>query len=128
MLEKYQKVIDLALKEFIAENSLNNSFKSIEYILRLEGKRIRPSLLLMSADLFGGDFSKYIETKHSLNAKQIAKTYGFKYQNKKTAFGVKFALKTFFKKSNRPKILEVTTPSHLSSSTLKNYFKFLANS
>ena len=73
-------------------------------------------------------FSKYIETKHSLNAKQIAKTYGFKYQNKKTAFGVKFALKTFFKKSNRPKILEITTPSHLSSSTLKNYFKFLANS
>lgn len=60
MLEKYQKVIDLALKEFIAENSSNKSFKSIEYILRLNAKRIRPSLLLMSSDLFRGDFSKYI--------------------------------------------------------------------
>ena len=58
MLEKYQKVIDIALKEFIAENSSSHSFQSIEYILKLKAKRIRPALLLMSADLFGGDFLK----------------------------------------------------------------------
>ena len=71
-------------------------------------------------------FSKFIETKHSLNAKKIAQQYGFDYQHKKTQFGLKFALKRFFNKSTKPKILEVSTPSELSSETLKNYFKFLS--
>ena len=71
-------------------------------------------------------FSKFIETKHNLKAKKIAQLYGFNYQNKKTKWGIKLALKTFFKKSKKPKILEITTPSDLSSKTLKNYFEFLS--
>ena len=71
-------------------------------------------------------FSKFIETKHDLKAKKIAQLYGFDYQNKTTKWGVKLALKTFFKKSKKPKILEITTPSELSSKTLKNYFEFLS--
>ena len=71
-------------------------------------------------------FSKFIETKHNLKAKKIAQLYGFNYQNKKTKWGVKLALKTFFKKSKKPKILEITTPSDLSSETLRDYFKFLS--
>ena len=71
-------------------------------------------------------FSKFIETKHNLKAKKIAQLYGFNYQNKKTKWGIKLALKTFFKKSKKPKILEITTPSDISSKTLKNYFEFLS--
>ena len=71
-------------------------------------------------------FSKFIETKHDLKAKKIAQLYGFDYQNKTTKWGVKLALKTFFKKSKKPKILEITTSSELSSKTLKNYFEFLS--
>jgi len=71
-------------------------------------------------------FSKFIETEHNLKAKRIAQLYGFDYQNKKTKWGVKLALKTFFKKSKKPKILEITTSSDLSSKTLKNYFEFLS--
>ena len=71
-------------------------------------------------------FSKFIENNHSLSAKQLAKLYGFSYQNKKSKSGLKIALKTFFKKSLKPKILEISTPSEISSKTLKNYFEYLS--
>jgi len=71
-------------------------------------------------------FSSFIETPHKLSAKQLAKMYGFKYQNKKSKLGLKIALNGFFKKSSAPKILEITTSSKLSSDTLKNYFQFLS--
>jgi len=71
-------------------------------------------------------FSQYIETKQVQGAKQLAKHFGFSYQNKKTKFGLKLALGSFFKKSNKPKILEISTSSETSSSILKSYFKFLS--
>ncbi|MBK56359.1 MAG: 2-succinyl-5-enolpyruvyl-6-hydroxy-3-cyclohexene-1-carboxylic-acid synthase [Flavobacteriaceae bacterium] len=71
-------------------------------------------------------FSQYIETKQVQGAKQLAKHFGFSYQNKKTKFGLKLALRSFFKKSNKPKILEISTSSETSSSILKSYFKFLS--
>lgn len=72
-------------------------------------------------------FSKYIETKHNLNAKQLAKMHGFIYQKKSSKIGLKIALKSFFKKSNKPKILEVKTSSKISSSVLKKYFEYLSD-
>ena len=72
-------------------------------------------------------FSKFIETQHNLTAKHLAKMHGFNYQNKKTKLGLKVALQNFFKKSNSPKVLEITTSSKLSSEALKNYFKHLSN-
>ena len=71
-------------------------------------------------------FSKFIENNHSLNAKYLAKLYGFNYQKKSSKSGIRKALKTFFKNSLKPKILEISTPSEISSKTLKNYFKYLS--
>ncbi|MBQ22972.1 MAG: 2-succinyl-5-enolpyruvyl-6-hydroxy-3-cyclohexene-1-carboxylate synthase [Flavobacteriales bacterium] len=73
-------------------------------------------------------FTKYIETSQNLKAKQIAKLHGFSYQNRKTKLGLKLALKSFFKTSSKPKILEISTNSEISSDTLKSYFKFLSKS
>ena len=73
-------------------------------------------------------FSKFIETTHNLNAKYLAKMHGFIYQKKTTKITLKIALKSFFKKSNKPKILEVETSSKLSSNILKNYFEYLSDS
>ena len=73
-------------------------------------------------------FSKFIETQHNLSAKYLAKMYGFIYQKKSSKIGLKLALKSFFKKSNKPKILEVKTSSKLSSKILKSYFKYLSES
>ena len=71
-------------------------------------------------------FSKFIETRHELKGKKIAQLHGFEYQNKKTKWGVKLALKTFFKKSKKPRILEISTSSSKSANTLKKYFEYLS--
>ena len=38
--------------------SPKNLYEPIDYILKLGGKRIRPVLTLMAADIFSGDFQK----------------------------------------------------------------------
>ena len=72
-------------------------------------------------------FSKFIETKQTSNAKFLARHFGFIYINKKSTLGIKIAMHSFFKKSSKPKILEINTSSEISSITLKNYFKYLSD-
>jgi len=102
-------------------NYINSSFRII--IINNNGGgifRILPSFLDNSV------FSKFIETPHNLNAKQLAKMHGFIYQKKKTKIGLKMALKGFFKKSKKPRILEISTSSEISSKVLKKYFEYLS--
>ena len=77
----------------------------------------------ISAEVISTDKSGMLK-----EAEQLAKIHGFRDQNKKTKFGLKLALMNFFKPSNKPKILEVSTNSETSSETLKSYFKFLSKS
>ena len=71
-------------------------------------------------------FSEFIETKHNLSASSIAKMYSFKYTRVTTKFGLNLALRTFFKKSKRPKILEIKTSGIKSAKILKDYFRYLS--
>ena len=66
--------------------------------------------------------TEFIETKHDLTAKQLAKMYGFDYLKTKSEIGLKWNLCNFFNKSSKPKILEISTNSDLSSDLLKKYF------
>ena len=43
---------DLLLKNYLDKKSPVNLYEPIQYILNLGGKRLRPLLVLMSADLF----------------------------------------------------------------------------
>ena len=71
-------------------------------------------------------FSEFIETKHNLSARSIAKMFRFKYTSVATKFGLKLALRTFFKNSKRPKILEIKTSGIKSAKILKDYFRYLS--
>ena len=71
-------------------------------------------------------FSEFIETKHNLSARSIAKMYSLKYTRVTTKFGLKLALRTFFKNSKRPKILEIKTYGIKSAKILKDYFRYLS--
>ncbi len=71
-------------------------------------------------------FSEFIETKHNLSARFIAKMFSFKYTRVSTKFGLKLALRTFFKNSKRPKILEIKTSGIKSAKILKDYFRYLS--
>ena len=71
-------------------------------------------------------FSEFIETQHNLSARLIAKMFNFNYTRVSTKFGLNLYLRTFFKNSKKPKILEIKTSSIKSTKILKDYFRYLS--
>ena len=68
-------------------------------------------------------YDTYFETVHRRNAKSICKAFGLRYSSVKSLWGLRVALKTFLKPSNKTKLLEVKTPRNLNDLVLLNYFK-----
>ncbi len=54
-LEELQRIISDAVKDLDLPEYPAELYEPIKYILSLGGKRMRPALLLMACDLFGGD-------------------------------------------------------------------------
>jgi 2-succinyl-5-enolpyruvyl-6-hydroxy-3-cyclohexene-1-carboxylate synthase len=69
--------------------------------------------------------SKYFETPHCLTAEHLCKTYSFDYQQASSTETVEKELKSFYESSNKPKILEIFTPSLENDTVLKDYFKYI---
>ena len=59
-LSNYQNIISEEFSNLHIEKQPKNLYEPIDYILSLGGKRIRPVLTLMAADIFDGDFKKAI--------------------------------------------------------------------
>ncbi|MFK8274204.1 polyprenyl synthetase family protein [Capnocytophaga cynodegmi] len=57
-IEDYKKVFLNHLEKSVIKTKPENLYAPMHYILGLEGKRIRPILTLMGADLFGIDYKK----------------------------------------------------------------------
>lgn len=55
-IEKYQNEFILFLESYSISKEPKNLYNPIQYILELGGKRLRPVLTLMAADIFGGDY------------------------------------------------------------------------
>ncbi|MCL7754322.1 2-succinyl-5-enolpyruvyl-6-hydroxy-3-cyclohexene-1-carboxylic-acid synthase [Polaribacter sp. Z022] len=69
--------------------------------------------------------TKYFETPHSLTAEHLCKMYGFKYLKAYTTETVKKQLEGFYEASEKPKILEIFTPSDDNDLILTSYFKYI---
>ena len=54
----YADLIDKELSELTFSNSPKSLYDPIDYILKIGGKRIRPYLVLLAAESFGGDYKK----------------------------------------------------------------------
>ena len=57
-IKQYQEFIEEYLSEQQIVREPKNLYESIRYILRLGGKRIRPTLTLMTAEIFGADYQE----------------------------------------------------------------------
>ena len=68
---------------------------------------------------------KYFETPHSLTAEHLCKMYGFQYLKADSKVTVKEQLVGFYKTSEKPKILEIFTPSEENDLILSAYFKYI---
>jgi len=57
----YQQIIADSIVNFTEKNGSGTLYEPVNYIFSLGGKRLRPALLLMANDLFGGDINEAIE-------------------------------------------------------------------
>ena len=69
--------------------------------------------------------AKYFETPHCLTAEHFCKMYGFDYFQASSIETVEKSLRGFYEGSEKPKILEVFTPSAENDLILKDYFKYI---
>jgi len=60
-LTELHALVSKAVDELTFPAYPTDLYEPISYILALGGKRLRPALLLMACDLFGGDVEKAIE-------------------------------------------------------------------
>ncbi|AEH02152.1 2-succinyl-5-enolpyruvyl-6-hydroxy-3-cyclohexene-1-carboxylate synthase [Lacinutrix sp. 5H-3-7-4] len=68
------------------------------------------------------NFDEFFETKHNLTAKQLCSMYDFEYVQANSEIELTQNLTQFYLKSNKPKLLEVFTPSKINDTILLNYF------
>jgi 2-succinyl-5-enolpyruvyl-6-hydroxy-3-cyclohexene-1-carboxylate synthase len=73
------------------------------------------------------DLEQFFEARHTTSCKGIAETFGLSYISAKNDEELTDALTNFFDQSNKPKLLEVFTPSVENGLSLKKYFKYLKN-
>ena len=67
----------------------------------------------------------YFETPHCLTAENLCKMHGFEYQVAATTENVDKELLGFYAPSEKPKILEIFTPSAKNNIVLTAYFKYI---
>ena len=58
LINDYQDEFLSFLKENIQKKEPKNLYESIDYILNIGGKCLRPILTMLSADIFGQDYRK----------------------------------------------------------------------
>ena len=68
---------------------------------------------------------EYFETPHQLDASHLCKMFGIDYQFISDDKGLEESLNSFFKTSEKPRLLEVFTDANLNDVLLRSYFKYL---
>jgi len=71
------------------------------------------------------DALDFFETTHNLNASELCKMFGFAYASVHHEEALNEELKTFYKESDKPKLLEIFTPTERNDVFLKAYFNAL---
>ena len=68
---------------------------------------------------------EFFETPHNLNARLLCEMHGLDYQYADNEVGLRDELKTFYLLDEKPKLLEIKTPSAINDKVLVDYFKAL---
>ena len=80
---------------------------------------------ILPGDKNTNNFDTYFETRHNLNAKYLSEMYGFEYASVNKEDDLNKALKLFYNLSEKPKLLEIFTPTKMNDKTLLDYFNFI---
>ncbi len=70
-------------------------------------------------------FNRFFETQHGYSAKHLCEMYNIEYTMVSKLKGLKKELSVFYDTSERPKLLEVFTPSEINDTVLLEYFNYI---
>ena len=71
------------------------------------------------------NFDTFFETKHQLTAQQLCEMFHFEYTSATDKISLDSELKIFYDQTDRPKLLEIFTPSRKNDDILLDYFKYI---
>ena len=71
-------------------------------------------------------FDQYFETQHNLTAKPLCEMFNIEYNSAVDFSSLQEQLNTFYESSEKPKLLEVFTPSEINDKALLAYFKHIS--
>lgn len=60
-LDQYQQIVAQAIEKYTFRDKPAELYEPMNYIIKHGGKRLRPIMVLMGSDLFGGDISKAVK-------------------------------------------------------------------
>ncbi|MFK7813849.1 MAG: 2-succinyl-5-enolpyruvyl-6-hydroxy-3-cyclohexene-1-carboxylic-acid synthase [Maribacter sp.] len=72
------------------------------------------------------NFERFFETMHSLSVRKYCELFNFEYLFCDSEKSLKFATSAFYEPSERPKLIEVSTPRLLNDKILLGYFDFIS--
>ena len=72
------------------------------------------------------NFERFFETKHSLGVRKYCDLFNIDYLFSNCSESLKFATSAFYEPSERPKLLEISTPRLLNDKILLGYFDFIS--
>jgi 2-succinyl-5-enolpyruvyl-6-hydroxy-3-cyclohexene-1-carboxylate synthase len=72
-------------------------------------------------------FGTFFETQHQLTAEHLCRQYGFEYSSANDMSSLKKQLSSFFEIVQKPKLLEIFTPTELNNEILLGYFDFISS-
>ncbi len=101
-------------------NYIPNTFRIV--VVNNEGGGI---FRILPGDKHSENFKKYFETKHHFTAKHLCEMFHFEYTSANDETSLSKGLKNFYEPSDRPKLLEIFTPSEVNDEILLTYFKFI---
>jgi 2-succinyl-5-enolpyruvyl-6-hydroxy-3-cyclohexene-1-carboxylate synthase len=71
------------------------------------------------------NFKTFFETPHGLQILHLCEMFGFDFVSADETKGLEVALKNFYKRSDKPKLLEINTPRTVNNQILLQYFDFI---
>ena len=72
-------------------------------------------------------FATFFETQHQLTAENLCEQYRFEYSTANSMDSLKMELSNFFEGTEKPKLLEIFTPTEVNNEILLGYFDFISS-
>lgn len=122
--EKQTVLITGDLSFFYDSNALWNNYIPKNFRIMLVNNSGGGIFRILPGNKNTENFDTYFETIHPHTAKQLAAMYQFEYSTASDKISLQTELQTFYKESEKPKILEIFTPRIENDGALIDYFKF----